>query len=347
MSRIAVFQFNPTVGDVCGNAQKIVAAAETAKAAGATLLLTPELALTGYSPEDLLFKPAFWQQVSAGLDQIEALDDITVVVGHPQRQGDEYYNAASVYRDGHRLGVYQKMCLPNAGVFDEVRYFEAGVTPLVFAHEGHQIGVIICEDTWATEPALEAQEAGAELIVSLNASPFYVGKLAERQQQVRYRTEESGCAMVYVNTVGGQDELVFDGASFAVDASGALVYQAPAFTERLDYLTLDDQTKALSGDVCTQLPDSKAAWQHQALVLATRDYMHKSGFKKACLGLSGGLDSALVLAIAVEAIGAAHCEVLLMPSQYTADISNTDALTMAETLKVKHHTVAIEPMFTA
>lgn len=345
MSCVAVFQFNPTVGDITGNAQKIVAAAEEAKAAGATLLVTPELALTGYSPEDLLFKPAFWQQVSAGLDQIEALDDITVVVGHPQRQGDEYYNAASVYRNGNRLGVYQKMCLPNEGVFDEVRYFEAGAAPLVFEHEGTQIGVIICEDTWATEPALEAQEAGAELILSLNASPFYVGKLAERQQQARYRVEETQLPIVYVNMIGGQDELVFDGASFALDNQGQVVYQAAAFSQSLDYLTLLDghiQPQPLAA-----LPDSKSAWQYQALVLATRDYLHKSGFQKACLGLSGGLDSALVLAIAADAIGAAQCEVLLMPSQYTADISNTDALLMAQTLGVKHHTVAIEPMFDA
>ncbi|MBP6116290.1 MAG: NAD+ synthase [Neisseriaceae bacterium] len=345
MSCVAVFQFNPTVGDVLGNAQKIVAAAEEAKAAGATLLLTPELALTGYSPEDLLFKPAFWQQVSAGLDQIEALDDITVVVGHPQRQGDAYYNAASVYRDGHRLGVYQKMCLPNDGVFDEVRYFEAGAAPLVFAHEGTQMGLIICEDTWATEPALEAQEAGAEVILSLNASPFYVGKLAERQQQARYRTEETDCPLIYVNAVGGQDELVFDGASFALSAQGEVVFQAPAFSQSLHYLTLDGA--AIQPQAPATLPEGKTAWQYQALVLATRDYMQKSGFKKACLGLSGGLDSALVLAIAADAIGADNCEVLLMPSQYTADISNTDAVLMAQTLGVKHHTVAIEPMFAA
>ncbi|WP_434776963.1 NAD+ synthase [Neisseria sp. Ec49-e6-T10] len=345
-TKIALFQFNPHVGNIHKNTQAIIEAAKTAKAQGATILLTPELALSGYPAEDLLFHEAFWQQIQAGLDLIEQIDDIVIVVGHPSRQQNQYHNSASVYFNGNRLGVYHKMLLPNESVFDEVRYFEAGVNPLVFEHNQIRFGLIICEDIWHIEPAAEAVEQGAQILLCLNASPFYLNKENERIQNVLYRIEENQVPLIYLNMVGGQDELIFDGASFAVNQDGVIAFEAEAFKEDIYYLQTEQHNQHIQIKPSTIAPKlTDEALLYQALVYALRDYVHKSGFKKICLGLSGGIDSALVLAIAADALGSDNCEVILMPSRYTADISVTDAQEMAIKMGIKHHTIAITPLF--
>ncbi|POZ61470.1 NAD+ synthase [Chromobacterium alticapitis] len=340
--RIALAQFNPVVGDIAGNAQKIVDLAQQAMAQGADILLTPELALTGYSPEDLLLRDSFYREVARGLDIIEQLDGITVIVGHPARFGAERFNAATVLRDGNRLGQYHKMLLPNYEVFDECRYFTPGAAPLVFEQNGVKVGVLICEDAWQLEPASEAADAGAELLLSLNASPFHRDKIETRHEVLRYRVEETGLPLAYVNLVGGQDELVFDGASFALDTQGRLVAQAAAYDEEL--LLLDYADGDLQPGRCAALPGTLES-VYRTLVVGVRDYIGKNGFPGALLGLSGGIDSALTLAVAVDALGADKVHAVMMPSRYTADISVTDSRDMIARLGVKYDEIEIWPMY--
>ncbi|MEN2428539.1 NAD+ synthase [Chromobacterium vaccinii] len=340
--RIALAQFNPVVGDIAGNAKKIVDLANAAMAQGADILLTPELALTGYSPEDLLLRDSFYREVAKGLDVIEQLDGITVIVGHPARIGNERFNAATVLRDGHRLGQYHKMQLPNNEVFDECRYFTPGAAPLVFEQNGVKVGVLICEDIWHLEPAAETADAGAELIVALNASPFHRDKIETRQQMARFRVEETGLPIAYVQLVGGQDELVFDGASFALNKAGDVVAQAAAYDDELllvDYADGDFQPGKRAA-----LPDMLES-VYRALVVGVRDYIGKNGFPGALLGLSGGIDSALTLAVAVDALGADKVHAVMMPSRYTADISVTDSRDMIARLGVKYDEIEIWPMY--
>jgi NAD+ synthase (glutamine-hydrolysing) len=340
--RIALAQFNPVVGDIAGNARKILDLAQQAIALGADVLVTPELALTGYSPEDLLLRDDFYRACQQGLDQLLELDDITLVVGHPVKMGAERFNAATVLRDGNRLGMYCKMLLPNDEVFDECRYFTPGAAPLVFEHNGVKLGVLICQDIWEVDPAAETAEAGAEVMLVLNASPFHRNKVETRQEIVRYRVEETGLPCAYVNLVGGQDELVFDGASFALDKSGALVAQAAAYQEELlliDIIDGDIRPASISAQ-----PDALES-VYRALVLGVRDYIGKNGFAGALLGLSGGIDSALTLAIACDALGAEQVHAVMMPSRYTADISVIDSRAMVEGLGVRYDEIEIWPMY--
>ncbi len=340
--RIALAQFNPVVGDITGNTQKILALAQQAMAQGADILVTPELALTGYSPEDLLLRDHFYRAIAAGLDELEQLDGITLVIGHPAKLGNERFNAATVLRDGHRLGQYHKMLLPNNEVFDECRYFTPGAAPLVFEQNGVQVGVLICEDVWSIEPASEAADAGANVIVSLNASPFHRNKIGTRHEMLRYRVQETGLPIAYVNLTGGQDELVFDGGSFALNTQGELVAQAAAYDDELLLLDYKD------GDLA---PASQAALPgelesvYRALVVGVRDYINKNGFPGALLGLSGGIDSALTLAIAVDALGAERVHAVMMPSRYTADISVDDSRDMVQRVGVKYDEIEIWPMY--
>ena len=340
--RIALAQFNPVVGDIAGNTRKILELARTAMAQGADVLVTPELALTGYSPEDLLLREHFYRAIYAGLDELEMLDGITLVIGHPARLGNERFNAATVLRDGHRLGQYHKMLLPNNEVFDECRYFTPGAAPLVFEQNGVKVGIIICEDGWSVEPAAEAADAGAEVIVSLNASPFHRNKIATRHEVMRYRVQETGLPMAYVNLTGGQDELVFDGASFALNKAGEVVAQAAAYDDELLLLDIID------GDVVATnlapLPDELES-VYRALVVGVRDYITKNGFPGVLLGLSGGIDSALTLAIAVDALGADKVHAVMMPSRYTADISVDDSRDMVQRVGVKYDEIEIWPMY--
>jgi NAD+ synthase (glutamine-hydrolysing) len=341
--KIAVAQMNFSVGDLAGNVRKILDFASTAKAGGASLLLTPELALSGYPPEDLLLRDDFYLACDSALDLLVKADaGITLVVGHPARQGDQHFNAASVIRDGAIVATYHKQKLPNYSVFDEVRYFSPGDAPLVFCHEGIRIGVLICADVWDSAPALQAKQAGAEVLLALNASPFHFDKQATRHEVLRDRVSETGLSMVYANMVGGQDELVFDGASFALNGSGDLVRQMAYFEEALGFIEFDG-AHALTGEVVAD--SGLEASVYKALCLGVHDYVEKNGFPGVLLGLSGGIDSALTLAIAVDALGAERVRAVMMPSRFTADISLSDASAMAEMMSVHYTEIPIENLF--
>ncbi len=340
--RIALAQFNPVVGDIAGNTRRILELAREAMAAGADVLVTPELALTGYSPEDLLLRGHFFRAVSAAMDELLELDGITLVIGHPVRLGAETFNAATVLRDGNRLGQYHKMLLPNDQVFDECRYFTPGAAPLVFEQDGVKLGVLICEDIWSVEPAAEAADAGAQVLVALNASPFHRDKVATRQETARYRVQETGLPLIYVNLVGGQDELVFDGASFALDSAGEVAVQAPAYDEALIFVDVEDG-QVLPGDKASLPAPTESVYR--ALVTGVRDYIGKNGFAGALLGLSGGVDSALTLAVAVDALGADKVHAVMMPSRYTADISLIDSRDMVKRLNVRYDEIDIWPTY--
>lgn len=361
---VALAQINTTVGDLPGNARQVAQAARAAYAQGARLVVAPELALTGYPPEDLLLRPAFLQACEAQLDALAAelaeYEGLHVVVGHPaawhqaedvrskSRSLPACFNAASVLAGGRVVGTYAKRELPNYQVFDERRYFasgrDAGLGPLVVEVQGRRIGVLICEDAWFEEPARLACEAGAELLCVINASPFHLDKQDEREQRMAERARACGRPLLYAHLVGGQDEVVFDGASFAMDAHGQVQARAASFEAETLLLTLGSDGD-VSGPV-TPVPElEQQAWS--ALVIGVRDYLGKNGFPGAIIGLSGGIDSALVLAIAVDALGADRVRCVMMPSRYTADISWIDARDMAERLGVRYDEIAIAPMFDA
>ncbi|MEY4749633.1 MAG: hypothetical protein RIQ60_1847 [Pseudomonadota bacterium] len=370
---VALLQINPVLGDLAGNARLIADAARRAHASGARLAVAPELALCGYPPEDLLMRPAFLAACEQALSDCAAaltdLGDFTVVLGHPAAWspagvdgGDvrtrslstqACLNAASVLRGGRVLGRYAKRELPNYQVFDEKRYFisgrelgpDSGLGPLVVEVDGRRFGVLICEDAWFAEPAEAARSAGAEVLLVLNASPFHLGKQAEREARMAERARTVGLPLLYAHLVGGQDEVVFDGASFAVDAAGALSARAPSFEACELLITLTGADPAPQGPLA-ELPGLEAqAWG--ALVTGVRDYIGKNGFPGALIGLSGGIDSALVLAVAVDALGADKVRTVMMPSPYTADISWIDAADMARRVGVRYDEMSIVPMFDA
>lgn len=361
--KIALAQLNTVVGDLSGNAQRIAEAARRAYEQGARLVLTAELGLCGYPPEDLLLRPAFMEAcVEALADcarQLADLPGLHVVVGHPHQFGAEgdvrthsvsvplRYNAASVFCEGRLVGTYCKRDLPNYQVFDERRYFasgrEAGLPALVFEVGGLKFGLVICEDAWFDEPGRAAKAAGAQVLCVINASPFHLGKVADREERMGMRARELALPLLYAQMVGGQDEIVFDGGSFALDAAGQVTARAPMFHEALTLVDLD-RTVPL-GDVAA-VPDLEAqAWA--ALVMGVRDYIGKNGFDRVVIGLSGGIDSALVLAIAVDALGADRVRTVMMPSPYTADISLLDAREMAQRLGVRYDVIPIAPVFEA
>ncbi|GGH56337.1 NAD+ synthase [Comamonas phosphati] len=350
---ICCAQRNFVVGDLSGNAQKIIAAAEQAHANGARLLLTPELSLCGYAAEDLYLRPAF---IAACEQQVKALTEasarwpgLAIVLGHPQRDAisGALYNMASVLQDGRIKARYAKQQLPNYGVFDEQRYFAAGAEPCVVEVAGIHVGLLICEDAWHPAPARAAVAAGAQMLAVINASPFHSGKQAEREQVLAERARECGVPLVYAHLVGGQDEVVFDGCSFAVESSGQIAARAPAFEEALPIVVAHAAAGGvrLMGEVQPLLGHHHALWS--ALVLAVRDYVGKNRFPGALIGLSGGMDSALVLSIAVDALGADKVRTVMMPSPYTADISWLDAREMSERVGVRHDEIAIAPQFEA
>ena len=353
---ICIAQLNFTVGDLRGNAQRIIDAAHAAHAGGAALLLTPELALCGYAAEDLFLRPAFLAACDDAVKRIAeataALKDLVIVLGHPQRASGAAafatcFNAASVLRAGCIEQTYAKRELPNYEVFDERRYFRPGEAPCVFEVAGLRVGLLICEDAWHTAPARDVAAAGAQLIAVINASPFHSGKSSTREETMRARVQETGLPLVYAHLVGGQDEVVFEGRSFALDADGAVVARAPAFEEKLVFAQVEQAQAAIKikADVAPLpgvLPD---LWH--ALVLGVRDYIGKNGFPGVLLGLSGGIDSALVLALAVDALGKGRVRTVMMPSPYTADISWIDARDMAGRLGVSYEEINIRPAFEA
>ena len=341
--KIAIAQLNYTVGDISGNAAKIADAAACARQGGATLLLTTELAISGYSPEDLLLRNDFYEACAEGLAELaRKTPGITLVVGHPHRQNDKRYNAASILRDGKIVTTYLNRKLPNYTVFDEERYFDSGDEPCVFEHEGLRIGVNICADVWEEPSAIAAKQAGAQLLLVLNASPYHMNKQQTRYEVVRDRAADTGIPVIYANQVGGQDELVFDGASFAMDAAGKLTHQLPSFVEVIDFIDIFDGVPQAGTIAPAQTLEAEV---YQALTLGVRDYVNKNGFPGVLLGLSGGIDSALTLAVAVDALSADRVKAVMMPSQYTAGMSREDARTEAEALKVRYVEIAIKPLF--
>ncbi len=348
---ICTAQLNFVVGDLPGNTQKIITAAQEAHAAGAQLLLTPELALCGYAAEDLLLRPAFLAACDDAVKAVAAacagLKGLVVVLGHPQRSAATCFNAASVLRHGVIEQTYAKQLLPNDGVFDEQRHFSPGQSPCVFEVGGVRVGLLICEDAWHDAPAQSCAGAGAELLAVINASPFHAGKGAEREQAMRARVQQTGLPLVYAHLVGGQDELVFDGGSFALSADGTLAGRAPSFISKLalTHITRAQAALKIEAEIAPEATPEAQLWD--ALVLAVRDYVGKNGFPGVLLGLSGGMDSALVLAIAVDALGADKVRAVMMPSPYTADISGIDARDMAARVGVRCDEIAIAPAFEA
>ena len=355
--QIAVAQLNFTVGDMPGNARKIIDAAHQAHARGARLLLTPELSICAYIAEDLFLRPSFVAACDDALKTIAretaGLKDMVIVVGHPvgrDRRSKsltiaQRYNAASVLREGRVIENYAKRMLPNYQVFDERRYFVPGQGTCVFQVDGISVGLLICEDAWFEEPAQLAKEAGAELLAVINASPFHVGKGYEREAMMIERVQAAGLPLVYAHMVGGQDEVVFEGHSFAVGADGQLVGRAPSFVEELYYVDVSraDDGLQLAANLAPARENDADLWD--ALVMGLRDYVAKNGFKSVVLGLSGGIDSALVMAIAVDALGREQVHAVMMPSPYTAGISLEDARDMARRLGVRYDEISILPEF--
>lgn len=395
--RLGLAQINPIVGDLDGNVEQIIACIAQAEADGCDLVAFPELALTGYPPEDLLLRPSFIRDTRAALDRVIAASDRTVVIlGFPEagdvdrstgrRTGAEHgesdqgdvegfdsrgsvtpiHNSAAVCVDRRLAGIYRKRSLPNYSVFDEQRYFVAGDEPLqLFSIGGVAVGVSICEDAWTTDgPIAALGRGGASLIVNINASPYNSGKTSAREQVLGLRAEEAGATIAYVNQVGAQDELVFDGDSMVVDASGAVLARAPQFRTGLQVIDLDIADGAAASEVslalvdCSpprfpgrratvsfgtalRLPVEAEVWE--ALVLGTRDFVRKNGFTDVVIGLSGGIDSALVAAVATESLGPEHVHGVLMPSRYSSDHSISDAIALADNLGIEHRTIGIEP----
>lgn len=340
--QLAVAQLNPVLGDLAGNAARILSHAMRAGADGATLLVTPELSICGYPPEDLLFRRDFRRACAEAVRALaREVTGISLLVGHPHEQDGKLHNAVSLLDNGQIVATYLKQRLPNYQVFDEARYFAAGTAPLVFSHQGLKIGVLICEDVWFAEPVRATVAAGAALIVVPNASPYDFQKLDLRYDVVRARVAECGVPMLYAHMTGGQDELLFDGASFAINADGAVGYQAQAFEESLDLVRFADGR--FHGP--THAQPLVVASVYRALVVALRDYVNKNGFPGVLLGLSGGVDSALTLAIAVDALGAARVQAVMMPSDYTAQMSLDDAREMAKIHGVKYAEINITPLF--
>ncbi len=347
--RIVMAQQDFLVGAIDANAERILAACGQARnEMAADVIVFPELALTGYPPEDLLFRAHFIDQVEHAMQRLcEGISGITAIVGYPLRQADGLYNAAAVIRDGGVAAVYRKQHLPNYGVFDEKRYFRPGAASCIVDIRGVPVGITICEDIWQPGPVQQAADTGARLLININASPFHAGKRNEREQLVMQRARETMLPIMYVNLVGGQDELVFDGGSFVVDRDGALTQRAPDCEAGLYPVDIrvGDVVTPVHGE-CPPHPETEAAI-YRVLVLGVRDYINKNGFGGAVLGLSGGVDSALTLAIAVDAIGAGRVEVVMMPSRYTAAMSLEDARAEALALGVAHHELSIEGPFSS
>lgn len=346
--RIAIVQANLLVGDVAGNASLVIERARAAREQGAALAVFPELTLTGYPPEDLLLRPGFLDRVDRELDRLRReVTDIAVLVGGPQRVEGGLYNCALLIENGDVRAAYRKQHLPNYSVFDEKRYFASGTETCVVPFHGMRLGVTICEDIWQDGPVERAAAAGAELLININASPFHLHRARERLEIVAGRARRNRLPVLYVNLVGGQDELVFDGASFVVDAQGMLTQRLPHFEESVSLVEIAPGAPAVPRGGKTAALQSEEESAYAALVLGVRDYCRKNGFPGAVIGLSGGIDSALTLAIAADALGPQYVQAVAMPSRYTAQMSIDDARAQAEALQVEFDVIPIEPMFEA
>ena len=338
---IAVAQFNARVGAIQDNADRLIALIDRAREAGANLLLTPELALCGYPPEDLLLRSDFHRQCAREANRVAAhARGLVVVLGAPHVVEGACFNAALVLRDGDVSAVYRKNHLPNYEVFDEERYFDAGTDPCVIEVEGLRFGLNICADLWIDGPSDAARAAGAQALLALNASPYHIDKASRRHMVLRERMAHAGLPVLYCNLVGGQDELVFDGASFAVDRDGRVAYQAVSFEESLDLVAFDGQRWHSETRVTPRVPEAEI---YAALTTGVADYLNKNGFPGVIIGLSGGIDSALTLAVAVDALGPARVRAVMMPSPYTAQMSLDDSREMVRRLGVRYDEISIAP----
>jgi len=342
---IVLAQINLTVGDIAGNTEKIITSiTDSELIQNADVVIFPELTISSYPPEDLLLRPAFNEYILTALDKIIATTkNIHVIIGYPIKQNHKIYNACSLIHDGKIHQTYYKQNLPNYGVFDEKRYFSSGHEICLFKIKGITAALSICEDIWVPEPIQKAAEAGAKVMFNINASPYHKNKLAYRENMITKRAQDSNMHIIYANLVGGQDELVFDGNSMIVDNKGKKIFHAPQFEEGLFnvHLNLEDaNNESVSSSYLSEEENI-----YNALVLGTRDYARKNNFNGALIGLSGGIDSALTLCIAVDALGADKVEVIIMPSRYTADMSNKDAFTQAKILGVNAESIPIEKPF--
>jgi len=338
--RIAIAQINCIVGDLESNSRKILEFAQRAKASGADLLLTPELALCGYPPEDLLLRPDFYRSCDRQLQALAKALPLAAVVGHPSEIGGKRYNCASLLRNGKVEATYRKHRLPNYEVFDEERYFASGQEACVVDIKGIPCGINICADVWESGAAEAAHKAGAKLLLALNASPFHMHKQQERYGVLNQRIRTTGLSVIYANMVGGQDELVFDGASCVLDSQLRLTHQLPAFQEALTVVDYRDGG-ILPGAVAQEAPIE--AQVYAALKMGVKDYLGKNGFPGAIIGLSGGIDSALTLCVAVDALGADKVRAVMMPSPYTAQMSLDDSRAMVKALGVRYDEISIAP----
>ena len=348
--QIAIAQINLCVGDIKGNTKLIIENIHQAKNVyHADIIIFPELAITAYPPEDLLLRPSLYSQIRNALKFVcEVSQGIDVIIAYPLLSEDKLYNSCSLIRDGDIKKTYQKQLLPNYGVFDEKRYFEPGNETTVFNLQGVPTALSICEDIWEAGPCKLAKAAGAKLMININASPYHSEKASMRESVIKLRAQESDLDIIYTNLVGGQDELVFDGGSMAINAKGKVIFRAPQFEDNLyliGYSETHDDSLSVADDYSYQAPSEQESI-YNALVLGVKDYVHKNGFQGAVIGLSGGIDSALTLCIAVDALGADDVEVLMMPSQYTASMSNEDAQSQAENLGVRFSIIPIGEAFT-
>ena len=345
--KICMAQINTLVGDIAGNAQRVLEVSAAQRDVGADMVVFPELTLTGYPPEDLLLRADLLERTNAALDQlcVQLPADLIVVVGYPRARGEALFNSVGVIHEGQVLAEYDKQCLPNYQVFDEKRYFRAGSEPCVVALRGLSVGLTICEDIWHAEPVAGAKAAGADILININASPFHRGKQSERLNRVSECARAHQLPILYVNQVGGQDELVFDGGSFAVDKHGELCVSAATFSEAFPMVSVDPAADSLlrTGDLIPARGELESVWQ--ALVLGMRDYVNKNGFPGVVLGLSGGIDSAVTLAVAVDALGPERVEAVMMPFRYTASMSVEDAEAEAAALAVRFSNISIESLY--
>lgn len=332
----AIIQTNFWVGDIAGNVKKMHALTLDAKARGADIVIFPELALVGYPPEDLLLRPTLGERVREAMAKLAEIEGIVVILGYPHIDHHGTFNSAAILQDGSQKGFYHKQCLPNYGVFDEQRYFQKGRNQVLFDYKGITIGLLICEDIWHDEPIQMLKQAGADLVIVINASPFEIGKQTARKSLLTQHSSTHHLPIIYVNTVGAQDDIVFDGGSLITQSDGSVAHEGVRFLNQLLMARFDTQNKTFDTQAKAPLVLSEESEMYQALVVGLRDYVNRSGFKGVIVGLSGGIDSALTLCIAVDALGSDRVYAVMMPYEYTAQISLEDAEAQAARLNVSY-----------
>lgn len=332
----AIIQTNFWVGDIAGNVKKMHALTLDAKARGADIVIFPELALVGYPPEDLLLRPTLGERVREAMAKLAEIEGIVVILGYPHIDHHGTFNSAAILQDGSQKGFYHKQCLPNYGIFDEQRYFQKGRNQVLFDYKGVTIGLLICEDIWHDEPIQALKQAGADLVIVINASPFEIGKQTARKSLLTQHSSTHHLPIIYVNTVGAQDDIVFDGGSLITQSDGRVAHEGVRFLNQLLMARFDIQNKTFDTQAKAPLVLSEESEMYQALVVGLRDYVNRSGFKGVIVGLSGGIDSALTLCIAVDALGSDRVYAVMMPYEYTAQISLEDAEAQAARLNVSY-----------